>query len=478
MSIDKPLNRLSPRAGTFRRILLVGLWSGTLASPLLAHAADGGNPSDPAQNDLWTRQTLLGDMWGIRPALARYGITFSLNETSEYLNNLRGGIRRGGTYDGLTTATVQVDTQKAFGWAGGTFNVSALQIHGRNLSPNYLGSIQTASGIEADDTTRLWELWYQQSLLNDRMSIRVGQQSLDQEFMNSPSLGLFVNTMFGWPTVPSYDMPSGGPAYPLSALGVRVSYKLANNLTALAGVFDGNSTGATPSQDSQKIDGSGTKFNLHNGALWIGELQYNLNPTDGGASSGLPGVYKIGVWYNTNRFADQGFDTNGVSLASAQSNGVGYPHRGNYSLYGIVDQMIWRESPTSARSVNFFTRVMGAPGDRNPISFSANAGLVMHAPLPGRDNDSAGIGVGYAKVGNHAVALDRANASVNGGFSPVRSDETFVEATYQYQVAPWWQLQADAQYTFNVGGGIVDPNNPTQKIGNTFVVGVRTSIAF
>ena len=30
----------------------------------------------------------------------------------------------------------------------------------------------------------------------------------------------FVNTMFGWPMLPSADMPGGGPAYPLSALGV------------------------------------------------------------------------------------------------------------------------------------------------------------------------------------------------------------------------------------------------------------------
>ena len=49
-----------------------------------------------------------------------------------------------------------VDTGKAVGLPGGTFNVSALQIHGTNLTQRYLQTLQTATGIEANSTTRLW----------------------------------------------------------------------------------------------------------------------------------------------------------------------------------------------------------------------------------------------------------------------------------------------------------------------------------
>jgi porin len=97
-----------------------------------------------------------------------------------------------------------------------------LQIHGQNLSANRLGTLNTASGIEAEATTRLWELWYQHSFLDKRVDVKIGQQSIDQEFITSTYAATFINTMFGWPALPSYDMPSGGPAYPLSALGVRV----------------------------------------------------------------------------------------------------------------------------------------------------------------------------------------------------------------------------------------------------------------
>ncbi|MGI4816186.1 MAG: carbohydrate porin [Janthinobacterium lividum] len=426
---------------------------------------------------VWTRQTLLGGIGGLRPWLGSFGVTFGLNETSELLGNLRGGLARGKTYDGLTEMSVGIDTQKAFGLPGGTFNISALQIHGSNLSSNYLGTLNTASGIEAQDTTRLWELWYQQSFLDKRVDVKVGQQSIDQEFMVSQYAGTFINTMFGWPGLPSYDMPSGGPAYPLADLGVRVRGQITPTLTALAGVFDGDPLGNNP--DNLR----GTNFNLHNGTLVIGELQYALNqPAEGEmvsehGQSGLPGTYKIGFWYNSERFDDQGIDNLGASLADPASTGDPASHHGNYSLYAVADQMIWRPDPDEARSIGVFARVMGAPGDRNLVSASANLGIVMKAPFKGRDNDSVGLGLAYIKVGNHVHDLDASTLAFNGGLYGVRTSETAVEATYQYQATPWWLIQGDLQYTFNAGAG-QNPNDPTQPLRNTLVVGVRTNIAF
>jgi len=430
----------------------------------------------------WGRSTLLGDIYGLRSALAKYGVTFGLTETSELLGNVTGGINKGFTYDGLTTATVQVDTNKAFGLPGGTFNASALQVHGRNLSAANLDSLQTASGIEADTGTRLWELWYQQQFLDNHLDVKVGQQSLDQEFMVSTNANLFVNTMFGWAAVPSYDMPAGGPAYPLSALGVRFRAEPTNNLTVLAGVFDGNPAG-TSVGDPQVADAHGTNFNLHNGALYIAELQYSVNQAamgalDDGKSHGLPGTYKLGVWYNDEKFADLRYGTDGLPLVSPNSNGQAILHPGDYSIYAVADQMIWRPDPDGVRNLNVFARLMGAPGDRNELSFSANLGLVLKAPFEQRDNDSAGIALGYVKVGHALVGSDEDAAAINGGYSPVRNSETFVEATYQYQVNQWWQIQPDIQYVFNPGAGIVNSNEPSEKIKNELVIGVRTNITF
>jgi porin len=431
------------------------------------------------------RNYLLGDMWGLRPALSKYGVSLSILETSEVLGNVSGGAKQGFDYDGLTQAILQLDTQRAFHLYGGTFNISALQVHGDNLSANNLLTLQTASGIEADQSTRLWELWYQQKFLEeDRLDIKIGQQSLDQEFMVSQNAGLFVNTMFGWPMLPSADLPGGGPAYPLSAPGVRVRARPINALTIMAGVFSGSPT-VNNAGDPQQQNGSGLSFPVNNGALFIGELQYSFPALGGmvysGRSDVLAGVYRLGFWYDTENFADLQYDNKGLSLANPVSTGIPAMHQDDYAIYAVMDQMIWRD-PTDEdgdRAISFFARAMGTPEeDRNLVDFSMNAGLTFHEPIYHRDDDTCGVGMGLVKVGTHASSLDQNTGFYTGAYIPVRSDETYVEATYQYQLTPWCQIQPDFQYVFNPGGGILNPNVPGQRVKDEAVLGLRLNVLF
>jgi porin len=434
-------------------------------------------------NGITRRDTMLGDWGGLRSTLSQYGISLAVQETSEVLGNLTGGTHKGFDYDGLTQMILQLDTSRAFGWHGGLFNVSGLQIHGRDLSTDNLQSLQTASGIEADRSTRLWELWFQQKFLpEDRLDIKVGQQSLDQEFMVSENASYFINTMFGWPMVPSADLPGGGPAYPLSALGVRVRARPIDPITVMIGVFNGSPVSHNYG-DPQMRNPSGTSFPLNGGALVIAELQYSY-PSLGtmqysGQAEPLARVYKIGFWYDSESFADQLLANDGLSLANPASRGVPLNHHGNFSIYAVADQMVWVDPTEAGRTISVFARVMGTPQtDRNFIDFSVNLGLTLHEPFLHRDDDTFGVGMGFAKVSPFVSALDRDTAAYTGAFTPVRSSETYVELTYQYQVTPWWQIQPDAQYVFNPGGGVANPDSPTQKIGNEFVLGVRTNILF
>lgn len=454
-------------------------------------APTAATPDTPASSPdfftgVWRRPNLLGDMGGLRNVLANHGITLNLTETGEVLGNLTGGLKQGATYDGLTTLTLQLDTQKAFGWDGGLVNISGLQIHGRNLSQFYLDNLQTASGIEADPTTRFWEIWYQQTFLNGRMDVKLGQQSIDQEFMTSQGSSLFINTMMGWPMVPSADLYAGGPAYPLSSLGVRLRGEPTGTVTVLSGVFQDNPPGGPFNNDSQLLGTSrwGGNFNLRTGALFITEVQYALNQPaagemdDGTKTHGLPGTYKLGVWYDTAGFPSQQWATDGLSLADPNSNGTAKLVNPNYSVYGVMDQMVWRPDPQSPRSVNVFARMMGAPGDRNLIDFSLNAGITLKDPLPGRDNDTFGIGYGLAKVSSGQRGYDQAVQTFTGAYHPIRSSESFIEVTYQAQVTPWLQVQPDFQYVFLPGGGIANPYIPGKRIQNETVVGARANIVF
>jgi porin len=140
--------------------------------------------------------------------------------------------------------------------------------------------------------------------------------------------------------------------------------------------------------------------------------------------------------------------------------------------------MVWNSDELEDRTLNVFARAMGAPqADRNLIDFSMNAGLTLHEPIPLRDSDTVGIGMGYTHVSSRAAALDQDTAIANPGtYTPIRSSETFIEATYQYQVTPWWQVQPDFQYVFNPGAGAAD--NSGNRIGNEAIIGIRTNIAF
>jgi porin len=408
--------------------------------------------------------------------MSQYGLSLDVLETSEVLGNVTGGSKRGFEYDGLTQMILQMDTKRAFDWYGGTFNVSGLQIHGRNLSEDNLGTLQTASGIEADRATRLWELWYQQQFdQTGRFDLKVGQQSLDQEFMVSQNALLFVNTMFGWPMVPSADMLGGGPAYPLSALGLRERVRIGDSWILLAGLFTG---------DARLQNDSGTAFPLRGGALAIAELQYAY-PAPGamvyaGKKTPLARTYKLGVWYDTEDFEDQRFDVNGRSLADPASLGLARRHAVNYSIYAVADQMVWQHPVKADRALNAFVRAMGTPWtDRNLVDVSLNAGLTLTEPLPRRENDTFGIGLGYAHVSGQAAALDRDTAALNGSGFPTRSGETFVEVTYQYQLTPWCQVQPDFQYVFNPGGGVPNPDSTSgRRIQDELVLGLRMNVAF
>jgi porin len=419
-------------------------------------------------------------MGGLRRALAKYGITLQLYEEAETFGNLIGGVRQGFEVNGVTTVQAQLDTKPFFGLDGGIFSISGFHIWGGDLSASNLMNLQTVSGLEAPASIRLWELWYQQNF-GARFDVKLGEQSLDNEFMMSENAGYFLNSVMGWPMLPSANLPAGGPAYPLAGLGVRARAHPSDAVTIMAGVFNGSPIPPN-SPNTPLSNPNGVSFPLNTGVFAIAELQYTFpaaTPSDKPADSPLRGTYKIGAWYDSEDFDDQQTDNMGVPLASPESNGVPAKKQGNYSIYAVADQTIWRSSDAT-RTISAFVRPMFTTlQDRNLISFSINGGLTLHDPLPRRDNDVFGLGFGVARVSNGAANDDRQLQVYKPAvFTPVRTTETFLEATYQIQVLPSWQIQPDVQYIINPGGGLANPDEPTQKIKNEFVVGLRTNITF
>jgi len=446
----------------------------------LGSAEDSANPNakpnklDSLVNAFLERDTLTGDWFGFRTTLQNAGITFGLLDQNEVWGNLAGGRRRGAVFDGLTAASLHLDLTKLIGWPGATFLINAFQIHGRGPSENLVGNLQRVSNIEATRDTKLYDLWIEQKLFGDRFSIRIGQEGANDEMMITQYGALFLNTSFGFPGLPAADLPSGGPNYPMATPFARVRYQATDRMTLMAAIYNGDP--APPGTgDPQLRDAGGTAFRLNDDALIFGELWYSINQDPN--ATGLLGTYKVGFWYSSSHFPNQRRDKAGLSLANPASTGIPSNHPGGGAVYGIVDQMVWKEPGSKDGGIGLFLLAMGAPQSYNLSNLYVEGGMNWKGPFHGRENDAFGFGVAYLGISPAKRGFGKDVIFFTGSGSPYSSNETVLEATYLCQVSPWLTLQPDAQYVINPGAGI--PSASSQSpLKNAFIIGIRSSILF
>ena len=432
----------------------------------------GARGEDKAKpKSIWEQETLTGDWGGARTALKSRGIDITLSYIAEGFDVLSGGLQKQPSYEGRAEFSLDADLQKLIGWTGGAAHVTVFNIHnsGHNVAAR-VGSIADPSNIDAVPTTRLFTAWFEQSF-GTRFSVRIGQLAGDDEFITSETAGGLLNGTFGWAGILAANMTNGGPAYPLATPGVRVKVMPTDQLTVLAAVFSGDPAGPNCNDDPQRCNAHGTTFSFYGGSLWMGEAQYAIN------AAGLPGVYKLGGWYATTNFADQhfGLDPTGAVLTLADpSMPDSLFRRGDWGVYGVADQMVWRGL---ASGLNLFVRGGASPSDRNLISYYVDGGAGIKGLLPGRPDDVLTFGVAYAKISPDAVALDQDTLAIGGPPYADRDYELVMEASYIVQIAPWWTVQPDIQYIVHPNGG-QNPDDPTLPLGHAFIAGIRSTIKF
>jgi porin len=167
-----------------------------------------------------------------------------------------------------------------------------------------------------------------------------------------------------------------------------------NQLALLVGLYDGDPAGARFTGLEEIKDPAGLNFCLKDPPLLMAEAQYNYNLDK--TARGLAGTVKLGAWYHFGKFDDEHFDVKGISLAAPSTEGVARSHSGDYCVYGIIDQMLWRLSGDDPRKgVGAFVRAFVGPADRNLINFSADAGLNFMGLWEKRPNDSFGLAAAF-----------------------------------------------------------------------------------
>ncbi len=423
----------------------------------------------PTKSDITTDKTLLGDWDGLRPWLENYGVSFTLNQTSDYVGNTRGGIRQGFVYDGLLDLEVDVDLNKALGWRGGKLHVTGYGIQGQDLSMQYVGNLMTTTNVESQPSiAKLGEAWFEQRLLDDRVGLRVGLLEADRYYMMSPTANVFVNSTFGFPDSWEANMPGGGPGYPNAAPGALARWDINNEWRLTASVMNGSPVGPATSSTSYGMD-----FPVGDGVLSWFETAYS--PEFQLGEKNFSGNYKLGGWYNSDNVNNVTQSASGRNF----SNPTMTSYRGQYAIYGLIDQTLWREAHSETQGLNAFTRVTYNPQtERNLVTWYFDAGLAYVGLFDGRPDDIIGLGFGWAKFTPYLNGQISAENTSSGTQSPLPKPESLIELTYQAAVSPWLTLQPFLQYSINPGGKAPMPNNPNQAIPNATVVGLRANIAF
>ena len=435
---------------------------------------DDDKPADPDTGQSTIEETTLGLL--PNPFTDR-GMKFAATYIGETLGNPSGGAKQGSVYEGRLNLAVDADLEKLIGLQQTTFHANLFQIHGDGLSRSNLQNFMTVSGIEALPSTRLYEIWFEKKWGHDLVSLKVGQLAADPEFFNTKYTDVFTNASMGWPAITSVNLPSGGPSPPLAALGARLALNLSESVSVLGAVFDGDAAGPG-TDDPQRRNRYGTNFRINDPPLVLGQVQYSWNNHKGDPR--LAGTLKLGGWRHFGDFPDERLSTDGKSLFDPTGSGTPATLNGNYGIWAVAEQQVYRVPGSDDRGVGVFARLSTSPSDRNLIDLYADAGIEVIGPSDRRPNDKFGMAVGYARVSKAARALDREYRTFVDASAAVRSAETLFTAAYQYEIQPGWSVQPTLQYILHPGGGATGPTSsyPGTTLRNATVLGIRTVVKF
>ena len=447
-----------------RRAALAALATVVMPSPAIAQDM----PTSPAPLPPMNAQHLYEN--GKAMDAATSAVKLTLTYTGDLARDVRGGVRTGATYMARIGVIGDADLDSLIGWRGAMAHISVHEIFGQGLSQHRVGNLLTVSGIEAEPAFRLFNLWVEQKI-GGKASLRVGQFTAGQEFAISNTANLFVNSTFGWPASFATDLPSGGPAYPLAAPGVRLAITPDARTTVRLAIFAGDPAGPGGG-DPQRRDLHGLNGLRFSGRPFIiGEVERSSAGDDPSLT------VRAGGWLHLNDFADLARDASGRPLGTPGSSGQMLQHRGNAGLYGVADMRLWRSAAVDGRNVHGFVRGSFSPSDRNMIDLYADGGVAMTAPLRRRPKDVVGIGVAVARISPRLRDLARSQVAPGGALSsPLPDYEGVVELSYQAQLGTI-SVQPNVQYVVHPGGGAAAADG-VGRVPDALVIGVRTAARF
>jgi len=428
-------------------IVVIGLgvlsaWHPANAQPVEVPPTWGG--------DIWSRPRLTGDWGGLRDELGKKGVVFDVDLLETPLDVVGGGRDTGADAWGNVDYTLNVDTDKAGLWPGGFLNLQADTGFGTNLfrKSGAIVPVNTASLIPGsnDRTTALMNATFMQ-FLSEQFGLVLGKFNTfnlgKQEFYGDYSTQ-FLNTAFMFPMTLEQ--------VPISAYGGGVIALPTHDIVMSVLALDPN---GTPTSNGLN--------NTFDGAMLVGSGEVTIRPY------GLVGHQGLGFsWSNKERYSINQDPTNIANLLLQQR----FPRladpgpvleailarffpallvptqpasreNNTWSAYYSFDQYFWQPAGDPKHGIGVFFSAGTSDGNPNPIKYALMAGVGGKGVVPGRPDDS--FGIGFAQTHFSGDFIPFLTQRLNLGLD----NENTLEMYYNASITKWLTATADLQ--------IIDP---------------------
>lgn len=438
-----PSHRCYARNPSLRVLFLLTLCLSVL--PTLAFSQDSQIEEPPGPDSHETGQGthghLLGTWGGVRTRLEKRGVKFDFQYVSDSLWNLESfQPERFASWDRFR-ATVDIDFGKLEGWHDVYFHATGLWQGGGNLG-TYLGLSTSPSGMSSERTIRLDSWWIEKRWFDDRIVARVGQfagqdfygaQHYAASFIFEP-MGYALGNLFT--DFESFDPPST-PAAEVRVVPFRHVFVKSMVEAEDREPFNHNPTGFVPQFRGVPVNISEIGFTPGKNAAHV----YAFDDVE--SRKGYSGLYQFGASYNPGKFTSPTNPT---------------PRAGNYLLYWMATQALWRVNPRGAKGLDGTFAFDWSPPDINRNNKMLTTGLRFNEPLPLPIHNTVSFGYVENWLSQNLVPTG----------SPPWKPEHGIEFNTLLDPLPMLLLQPVIQYYSNVGA----------NSGGAVVFGFRTKIEF
>lgn len=400
--------------------------------------------SGPDSHEVNARQQhhLFGEWGGERTRLLNRGVGFDFQYISDTLWNVKSAQQERVASFNRVRGTVDIDFGALSDQPGLYFHATAVWQGGGNLG-TYLNLLTGPSGMASQNTFRLDSWWFEKRWLNERIVARVGQFA-EQDFYGTQHYGasfIFEPMGYALGNLFSTDFETFDPP---STPAFEVRFVLTHNLYVKSMVASENRTPFASNPTGLVPTFTGVPVSAYEIGFSPGKKASSVRAFDNVDSrKGYSGLYRFGASYNPGLFTP-------ASTTKPQS--------GNYLLYWMANQALWRVNPKEARGLDATLSYDWSSGDLNRNNTILTAGLRFNEPLPVRIHNTMSLGYVRNGLSQEFVPLG----------SPPFKAEQGVEFNTLIDILPMILLQPVIQYYANPSGGT----------GRDVVVGFRAKVDF